>query len=116
MIKKGLSHIALKSRDLKQTEEFYTGMLGLKVAFRHPPGMIFLTTPGSSDLLNFVKSSRPVSGAQGLDHIGFKVTRGALQRLEKKLRENKVAIEGRRGKSAIYFSDPNGYKIECYCD
>jgi len=62
MAKRGLSHIALKTRDLKKTEDFYLKLLGLKVAFRHPPSMIFLTTPGSGDLLNFVKTSRRSSG------------------------------------------------------
>ena len=66
MARTGLSHIALKSRDLKKTEEFYVDVLGCKVAFRHPPDMIFLTTPGSGDLLNFVKSSARTSGSQGL--------------------------------------------------
>jgi catechol-2,3-dioxygenase len=116
MASKGLCHIALKTRDLTETEDFYTGILGLKVAFRHPPGMIFLTTPGSTDLLNFVKSAKAVSGSQGLDHIGFKVTRAALKRMEDKLKTNNVSIEGRRGKDAIYISDPNGYQIEFFCD
>ena len=74
MVKRGLSHIALKTRDLKKTEEFYLKVLDLKVAFRHPPSMIFLTTPGSGDLLNFVKTSKRSSGNQGLEHIGFKVS------------------------------------------
>ena len=116
MASKGLCHIALKTRDLRETEAFYTDVLGLKVAFRHPPGMIFLTTPGSNDLLNFVKSAKPASGSQGLDHIGFKVTRPALERLEQKLNKSNVAIEGRRRKNAIYISDPNGYQIEFFCD
>ena len=116
MASKGLCHIALKTRDLKKTEEFYTEVLGLKLAFRHPPSMIFLTTPGSNDLLNFVKSAKPASGSQGLDHIGFKVTRAALRRMEQNLTESNVEIEGRRGESAIYFSDPNGYQIEYFCD
>ncbi len=116
MANKGLSHIALKTRDLKKTEAFYTRVLGLEVAFRHPPNMIFLSTPGSDDLLNFVKSARSLSGGQGLDHIGFKITRAGLKRMEKKLKANKVAIEGRRGSDALYFSDPNGYQIEFYCD
>ena len=73
MGQKGLSHIALKTRDLKKTEAFYTDVLGFKVAFRHPPNMLFLTTPGSDDLLNFVRSSQKASGNQGLEHIGFKV-------------------------------------------
>jgi len=116
MARKGLSHIALKVRDLKQTEDFYVGVLGLKVAFRHPPKMIFLTTPGSGDLLNFVKASRRATGHQGLEHLGFKVTAAALKRMEKKFTDCGVAIEGRRGRSALYISDPNGYQIEYYCD
>jgi catechol-2,3-dioxygenase len=113
---KGLSHIALKARDLKKTEDFYTSVLRLKVAFRHPPNMLFLTTPGSDDLLNFVKSAARTSGSQGLEHIGFKITAAGLKQLEKSLIERGVKIEGRRGKDAIYFFDPNGYQIEYYCD
>jgi catechol 2,3-dioxygenase-like lactoylglutathione lyase family enzyme len=116
MAQKGLSHIALKARDLKQTEDFYTSILGLKVAFRHPPNMLFLTTPGSDDLLNFVKSGVRISGSQGLEHVGFRVTAAQLKQLEKNLKERRVKIDGRRGKDAIYFTDPNGYQIEYYCD
>jgi catechol-2,3-dioxygenase len=116
MAKKGLSHIALKARDLKKTEEFYVGVLGMKVAFRQPPSMIFLTTPGSGDLLNFVKSSKQSAGRQGLEHLGFKVTAASLKRLESKLKEHGVKIDGRRGASAFYISDPNGYQLEYYCD
>jgi catechol 2,3-dioxygenase len=116
MAKKGLSHIALKVRDLKKTEEFYVRVLGMKVAFRHPPSMLFLTTPGSGDLLNFVKTSQRPAGNQGLEHIGFKVTAAALKRVERTCRENGITIEGRRGKNALYISDPNGYQIEYYCD
>jgi catechol 2,3-dioxygenase-like lactoylglutathione lyase family enzyme len=116
MARKGLSHVALKARDLKKTEDFYVAVLGLKVAFRHPPTMIFLTTPGSGDLLNFVRSAGRVSRSQGLEHIGFKVTAAGLKQLEKCLKDHRIKIEGRRGKDAIYFFDPNGYQIEYYCD
>ena len=116
MAKKGLSHIALKAQDLKETEDFYVGVLGLKVAFRHPPKMLFLTTPGSGDLLNFVQDSRRASGRQGLEHLGFRVTAATLKSMESTLKKNRIAIEGRRGKSAFYISDPNGYQLEFYCD
>ena len=116
MARKGLSHIALNSRDLKKTEEFYVGVLGCQVAFRHPPDMIFLTTPGSGDLLNFVKSAARISGSQGLEHIGFKMTAAELKKMEKTLKHHGVKIDGRRGREAFYFTDPNGYQIEYYCD
>jgi catechol 2,3-dioxygenase-like lactoylglutathione lyase family enzyme len=116
MARTGLSHIALKSRDLKKTEQFYVDVLGCQVAFRHPPDMIFLTTPGSGDLLNFVKSAARISGSQGLEHIGFKVTAAELKKMEKTLKQHGVKIEGRRGREAFYFTDPNGYHIEYYSD
>ena len=116
MAKRGLSHIALKVRDLKITEDFYVDVLGLKVAFRHPPSMIFLTTPGSGDLLNFVKTARRSKAAQGLEHLGLKVTAAALKKLETKFKTLKIKIAGRRGKTAIYITDPNGYQLEYYCD
>lgn len=116
MARTGLSHIALKSRDLKKAEEFYVDVLGCKVAFRHPPDMIFLTTPGSGDLLNFVKSAAQPSKNQALHHIGFKMTAGKLKKMEKTLKQHGVKIDGRRGREAFYFTDPNGYQIEYYCD
>jgi len=116
MAKKGLSHIALKVRDLKKTEDFYVDVLGLKVAFRHPPGMIFLTTPGSGDLLNFVKTSQRSKTNQGLVHLGFKVTAAELTKLEARFKKLAVKIAGHRGKTAFYITDPNGYQLEYYCD
>ncbi|MGH7827986.1 MAG: VOC family protein [Candidatus Binatia bacterium] len=116
MASHGLLHIALLTRDLKKTEQFYTGVLGLKVAFRVPPNMVFLRSTGSQDLLNFVGTKRPISPGDALEHFGFKTTKAGLARLEKRLKEREILIEGRRGKHAIYFSDPNGYQIEYYCD
>ena len=116
MANNGLKHIALKTRDLKKTEEFYVGVLGCQVAFRHPPDMIFLTTPGSGDLLNFVKSAARIAGSQGLEHIGFRMTAAELKKSEKTLKQHGVKIDGRRGREAFYFTDPNGYQIEYYSD
>lgn len=112
----GLRHIALKTRDLKKTERFYTEVLGLKVAFRVSPNMLFLRSPRENDLLNFIKSDEKPSSRQSLDHFGFKVSKSYLKELEKKLKQNSIVIEGRRGRSSIYFRDPNGYCLEFYCD
>ena len=116
MANSGLRHIALRTRDLEKTVEFYTKLLGLKVAFRVPPNMIFFRTPGGDDLLNFVKTTKRFATDQALHHFGFKVTKSALKTIEKRVRSEGIEIEDRRGKTAIYFSDPNGYTIEYYCD
>jgi catechol-2,3-dioxygenase len=116
MTNRGLQHIALLTRDLKKTESFYTEVLGLKVAFRVPPNMLFLRSPGAGDLLNFVRTTKRTSANNGLEHFGFKITKAELKHLEKRLRQEAIEIEGRRGKNAIYFRDPNGYCLEYYCD
>lgn len=112
----GLRHLSLKTRDLKETERFYTEILGLKIAYRYPPGMIFLRWPKEDDLLGFVKTRGRISPTRGLDHFGFKVSRAVLKEVEKRLKKGGVDIEGRRGRSAIYFRDPNRYWVEVYCD
>jgi catechol-2,3-dioxygenase len=116
MANHGLLHIALLTRDLKKTERFYTEVLELKVAFRVPPNMVFLRSPGSRDLINFVHTKKRTSPNDALQHFGFKTTKAGLANVEKKLKQNEIKVEGRRGKHAIYFSDPNGYTIEYYCD
>lgn len=113
---RGLRHLALKTRDLAATERFYVGVLGLRVAFPHR-GMLFLETAGGGDLLNFVERRRrfdPRGG--GLDHFGLHVPRAEWTKLAARLERAGVAIWGRRGRSAVYVRDPNGYTVELYRD
>lgn len=112
----GLRHLALRTRDLERTKRFYVDLLGLKEAFEHP-GMIFLATPGGDDLLNFVATRARITGAaSGLDHFGFRVPNRRWRSLLARLRRARVPIRGRRGRSAIYIRDPNGYSVELYRD
>ncbi len=112
----GLRHLSLKTRDLEKTERFYTEVLGLEVAFRHPPKRLFLRWPKQHDLLDFVKSREKIKTTQGVAQFGFSVSRALLNQLKKRLKKNKVKIEGQRGDRSIYFRDPNGYSVEFYCD
>jgi catechol 2,3-dioxygenase-like lactoylglutathione lyase family enzyme len=111
-----LRHLALKSRDLAATERFYVDLLGLRIAFPHR-GMLFLETPGEDDLLNFVHTRRPIDAdAGGFDHFGVHFPRGEWRKVCARLERAGVRVRGRRGRSAIYVEDPNGYTVELYCD
>ena len=63
-----------------------------------------------------MKTEERLDLSSGLDHFGFKVSHAVLRQIEKRLKENSVKIEGRRGRDSIYFRDPNGYWVEFYCD
>ena len=112
----GLRHVALLTRDLAEAERFYTEVLGLRRAFDHE-GMVFLRTPGTDDLLNFVETRRAFDPkAGGLDHIGLHLTRARWREVQARLKQAGVPIRGRRGRSAVYIEDPNGYTVELYVD
>jgi catechol 2,3-dioxygenase-like lactoylglutathione lyase family enzyme len=111
---RGLRHLALKTRDLEKTRRFYVDTLGLEEAFDHP-GMIFLATPGDGDLMNFIVTRARIRPG-GLDHFGFHVPARRWRALLLRLSRAGVAIRGRRGRSAIYIRDPNGYTVELYRD
>lgn len=113
---RGLRHLALRTRHLRATERFYVDVLGLRLAFPHR-GMIFLESPGGGDLLNFVETRRvfhPKAG--GFDHFGLRVPRAEWQKVAGRLAQAGVRIRGRRGRSAVYVEDPNGYTVELYRD
>ena len=113
---RGLRHLALRTRDLRRTERFYIDVLGLRQAFPHP-GMLFLETPGGEDLLNFVETRRKFDAAAGgLDHFGLHVPRSRWRKVRARVKEAGVKVRGRRGATAIYIEDPNGYTVELYCD
>lgn len=79
--------------------------------------MIFLRAAGGGDLLNFVETRRRVDPRQGgFDHFGLRVPRARWQAPRERLRHAGVRITSRRGRSAVYIRDPNGYTVELYID
>ena len=111
-----LSHIALRTSNLKATKRFYMEHLGLREAFKHP-GMLFLESAGGRDLLNFVEVKKPIDPeAGGLDHFGIHVAPRRFPALRKRLQAAGVEVVGERGRSSIYVKDPNGYTLELYVD
>jgi len=112
----GLRQLALLTRNLEKTRRFYVETLGLKEAFEHK-GMIFLETPGGDDIINFIATrGRLAPRRGGLDHFGFHVSARRWRSVLARLRRSRVRIRDRRGPSAVYIRDPNGYTVELYRD
>ena len=113
---RGLRHLALKTRDLKATERFYAGTLGLRVTFRSG-GMLGLESPGGDDFINFFSTRRRFDpDAGGLDHFGLRFDRREFARVRKELKGAGVKLAGQRGRWNLYIEDPNGYTVQLYAD
>ncbi len=121
MIKtQGLTHIHLVVRDLERSVRFYQGVFGMQERFRDGPHLVFLSTPGSADLiaLNGDPRDADIAGRSGgVAHFGFRLADPAdLDRAiaEVTAHGGKLLAQGEHapGVRYAYMADPDGYVIE----
>lgn len=114
----GLTHIALPVKDVNRSSAFYKKIVGTKEMYCDQ-NFIQVQTPGSKDIIVFVKSKKPTPGSNPGFHFGF--------RLPKPYTLNKIiqTIKGAGGKIRetgefipgepyVFFYDPDGYEIEIW--
>lgn len=116
----GLTHIHLVVRDLARSLRFYQGVFGMEERFRDGPRMVFLSTPGSQDLitLNEDPAEARLAGVNGgIAHFGFRREQGAdldAAIAEVEAAGGKLIRRGEHGPGLpfAYVEDPDGYVIE----
>jgi len=116
----GLTHIHLVVRDLDRSLRFYQDVFGMEERFRDGPKMVFLNTPGSSDLvtLNEDPTEAHLIGVNGgVAHIGFRLENSAdldAAIAEVESAGGKLIRRGEHapGAAFAYVEDPDGYVIE----
>jgi catechol 2,3-dioxygenase-like lactoylglutathione lyase family enzyme len=131
LVLRGLHHVAYRCRDAAETTEFYTNVLGLKLAHtvktdkykgEYCPYLhIFFRMADGSYIAFF---DMPAHDEQGWDantprwvqHLSLRVDdEAALQEAKRRLEARGIAIDGpRTGHTvrALYFLDPNGHRLE----
>ncbi len=108
-------------RDIEETGKFYGSFLGKpehqdkeQIAYKIGETKIFLGLPYG----DFEKVDKDKSG---LNHLAFGVrTTEELKEFEKTLNDagiknSGIQIDKYGSKEFIWFDDPNGYRLECYC-
>ncbi len=114
----GITHVNLVVRDLHKSEHFYTTVFGMEVMFRTESNVVFLRTPGASDVLTLDPDAEKVhlaGNTAGMDHWGF-VVKSADE-----LENAKQEVEAAGGKylrsdrpADIYIEDPDGYVVQLF--
>jgi catechol 2,3-dioxygenase-like lactoylglutathione lyase family enzyme len=116
----GLHHLHLTVRDLDRSLRFYRTVFGMEERFRDGPHMVFLSTPGTNDLitLNADPAERENAGRSGgIAHFGFRLHRSttiddAVREVEQAGGTLRSRGEHAPGVPFAYVTDPDGYVIE----
>ena len=114
----GLTHVAVAVRDLDQTREFYSQLLGAIVVYQDA-GFLQMQTPGSRDVLVFEKNAEKAGQTGGVLHFGFRLkaaadidaARAAVQEAGGTITDTGEFIPG---EPFLFATDPDGYTIEIW--
>ena len=137
---RGIHHLALNTEDMKQTIDFYTGVLGMPLvhAMRVPAGLgtgpnnrgnppwenlrHYFFDMGNDSLIAFFeipkgeRSQVDPNSIAGMQHCAFAVTWENAKRIRARLDSLKVKYNGPvdslPGVQSTYFVDPNGIRLE----
>jgi catechol 2,3-dioxygenase-like lactoylglutathione lyase family enzyme len=115
----GFRHVALCVRDITACEDFYVGLLGMRVEWRPDPQNLYLSSGGDSLALHAVAPDAPRDeSGQRLDHIGFfTATAEAVDSWHAWLLANGVRMRTaprthRDGARSFYCYDPEGTVVQ----
>lgn len=119
-----LGHVVLKVRDAQQAKDFYTRVLGLQVAYEdRQRGMVFLsfgTEHHELALFQLATGEPPQAAQPGVHHMAWQLGSFAeLQAAHRELVELGIPVEAtveHNVTRSVYFFDPDGNRVELYCD
>ena len=119
-----LGHVVLKVRDVQKSKEFYTRALGLKVAYDQKEwGAVFLSVGEQHHdlaLFQLASGEAPAATQPGLHHMAWQLgSFEELQAAHRELGEMGIKVEATIAHNvtrSIYFHDPDGNRVELYCD
>ena len=119
-----LGHLVLAVRDARASRDFYTKALGLRVAHEDlEHGAVFLSFGVQHHdlaLFQLATGEQPNATQPGLHHTAWQLGSFAeLQAAYRELQQLGIKVEStveHNVSRSIYFHDPDGNRVELYCD
>jgi catechol 2,3-dioxygenase-like lactoylglutathione lyase family enzyme len=108
----GIDHVVLHVKDLACSRRFYTDLLGMEVALERSRSL-FLHCGKQSVVLFEVDDGEKIHGGDEMNHMALRLKSGDHKRVKAILEEAGIKVGSRRGDpTCIYFSDPDGHRLQ----
>ena len=121
-----IGHVTLKVTDLERSEQFYSGVLGMKAVARYDDKgykMTFFSVCNHHELAALEVSGEGAAAGEhavGMHHVAFCIGDSIDQLREAKAQLESASVECRPSDhdvtKSLYFEDPDGNMIELYVD
>ena len=114
----GLTHIQLYVKNIRLSMQFYEIVFGMQERFWDGQKMVFLSTPGTRDLIALYEDDSQAGVMGGVEHFGFRIEDD--ESLDAALATVEAAGGGidsvgeHGGQPYAVISDLDGYLIELY--
>jgi catechol 2,3-dioxygenase-like lactoylglutathione lyase family enzyme len=114
----GLRHVALNVRNVRQSLNFYSTVLGMKLEWMPDEENAYLTSGQDNLALHQLPEGREPGPVQSVHHIGFVVQRPQdVDVWADRVRSHKIPLAAepkthRDGARSFYFHDPDGLLIQ----
>lgn len=111
---KGINHITLSVKDVDQSFEFYTQILGFKPVVKWPKGAYLLA--GDLWFCLFLDDNTRKSKLPEYTHIAFTISEQNFKVMSERIKKSgaKIWQENQTEGDSLYFVDPNGHKLEIH--
>ncbi|MBA7652295.1 Glutathione transferase FosA [subsurface metagenome] len=111
---KGINHITLSVKDVDQSFEFYTQILGFKLVVKWPKGAYLLA--GDLWFCLFLDDNTRKSKLPEYTHIAFTISEQNFKVMSERIKKSgaKIWQENQTEGDSLYFVDPNGHKLEIH--
>ena len=120
---KRVGHLVLNVKNLDESTKFYSEVLGFEIALQRPTGTFLTCGKIHHDLALFQapEGAMPVTEGQlGLNHFAVQVEDiNDLKEVYDELKDSGASMDRNTDHgmtSSIYFFDPDGNKIEFFCN
>jgi catechol 2,3-dioxygenase-like lactoylglutathione lyase family enzyme len=115
----GLTHLAIRVRDVKRTLAFYQEVFDAKVMYEEKT-WAQITTPGNHDVIVFEQSDeKSIGKTGGIVHFGYRLREpGYLAEMVRRITQAGGEIKDQGefvpGSPYVFFFDPDGYEVEIW--